>query len=268
MDNVRNIAWLLMRVQLNKLSTFIFWIGLPIIFTFILSQQLVEQTSTPEIQILSIITANNSSVSVSLAQTPLLDAEFNKSTPGMMVMFTLIFMLNNAVSLIWERDQGTLRRLQVLPLNRSSIIIGKLVGTYLMGILQLIVLAMSNLLIFDLFQQVNLFGLLIMILVFGFTAASLGMLIAAISRSQEQASALTLILVFCISALGGAWWPLEVVPGYMQSLATALPTYWALNGFHQVMYAGAALADIVKPLLILTGFGVLFLFAGISKFKY
>lgn len=268
MNSVINIAWLLIRVQLNKLSTFLFWLGLPIIFTFLLSQQLPGQSIESDIPILSVVHSNNLNLQISFSVMPLIEKNFSQNISGMMVMFTLIFMLTNAASLIWEKDHGTLRRFQVLPINKNNVIIGKLLGTYLMGIIQLTILALSNLFMFDLFAKVNLVGLVLMILIFGFTAASLGMLIASIARSQDHASALTLIVVLCISALGGAWWPIEFVPQYMQSLAQIFPTYWALEGFHQVMYLGNSSTSITQVFLLLIAFGICFLLMGIYKFKY
>ena len=103
MDNIRNIAWLLMRVQLNKKSTFIFWLGLPIVFTFLSSQQLSETTNYQNIPILSVAENTEPKVSVILALKPMVEKDYQQNQSGMMVMFTLIFMLTNAISLIWER---------------------------------------------------------------------------------------------------------------------------------------------------------------------
>jgi ABC-2 type transport system permease protein len=238
-----------------------------------MAQQTGGNETAQAVPLFSMVAQNEAEVLISLTQTSsdkvLADAAmYNKSTSGMMVMFTLIFMLTSAASLIWERELGTLRRLQVMPLQNHQILLGKMLGVYCMGVVQLLVLALSNLLMFDLFSQVNLVGMLVMILVFGFTAAGLGMLIAALARSLEQASALTLILVICISALGGAWWPLELVSQMMQTVATAFPTYWALNGFYQVMHLGAGVADILLPLSVLFGFGGIFLAIGLYKFKF
>lgn len=260
-----HIAYLLMYVQINKLSTFFFWLALPIIFTFLLAQQtgVVDSSTIPLLSVMD----ESREVIINLEQGFTSYPEDNKKTSGMMVMFTLIFMLSSAASLIWERDQGTLRRLKVMSVSNTNIIMGKLLGAYIMGIAQLLVLAISNILMFDLIATVNLFSLLMVILIFGFSAVSLGMLIASMARTQEQASALTLIVVFCISALGGAWWPLAVVPEYMQSIATALPTYWALTGFYQTMHVGVNTQQIIQPLLMLLGFGVLFLVIGLYRFK-
>ena len=62
-------------------------------------------------------------------------------------------------------------------------------------------------------------ALVVMIVSFAFSITSLGMLVAGVARTYAQANALANILMYSIAALGGAWWPIEIVPSWMQQLA-------------------------------------------------
>lgn len=269
-----SIAWLLIRVQLKRPSTFVFWIALPIIFTLIVSQRGAADNTDVAGLLMSVITEHGERT-ISLVETNKAIVSTSgthesvvQSSPGMMVMFTLLFMLTSASTIIWEKSVGTWRRLQVMPMRRSTILFGKLLGVYILGLLQLTVLAISNMVIFGNYDNVNFAALAAVILVFGFTAACLGMAVASLTKTLEQASIVTLILVMCISALGGAWWPLDAVPDYMQSVAFALPTYWALNGFSQVLQFGDGIIAIVPQLLALLAFGGFFLIIGLFSLRW
>jgi hypothetical protein len=60
------------------------------------------------------------------------------------------------------------------------------------------------------------------------------------------------------AALGGCWWPLEVVSEPLQAVALALPTGWATTALHGTISFGRGLDGVIIPLAVLLGFGVLF----------
>ena len=67
--------------------------------------------------------------------------------------------------------------------------------------------------------------------------------------------------------LGGAWWPVEIRPGFMQSLATAFPSYWAMQGFVDLILRQAGLAQVAPAILVLSAFGLVFLSLGVLLFR-
>jgi len=75
-------------------------------------------------------------------------------------------------------------------------------------------------------------------------------------------------LVLPMSALGGLWFSIELMPGYMQSIAHVLPTYHAQNAFTGVIMRGKDLAAIAPSLLVLAGFAIAVLVAGLLLFKW
>jgi ABC-2 type transport system permease protein len=59
------------------------------------------------------------------------------------------------------------------------------------------------------------------------------------------------------AALGGCWWPLEIAPPALKTVALCLPTGWALAALHQLISFGSGFGAVVKPLAVLSGFGAL-----------
>ena len=71
-----------------------------------------------------------------------------------------------------------------------------------------------------------------------------------------------------LASLGGAWWPIEIVPTWMQKIALMLPTGWAMRGFQDIIVRGLGLQEILLEAVVLIGFGLLFLSIGIWRFRY
>jgi ABC-2 type transport system permease protein len=186
----------------------------------------------------------------------------------MLVTFGLVFMLSGATILVAEREQGTLRRLLVLPLGKAGILAGKLSGIWAAGLAQAAVLITAGALAFHVNWGRSPAALALMVLAFGFSIASLGMLIAALSRTYAQANALVNILMYSIAALGGAWWPSEIMPAWMQGVAKAVPTYWAMQGFSNIITGGLGLQAVLPQAAALVVFGGLFLVVGVRRFRY
>ena len=192
----------------------------------------------------------------------------NQTSPGMMVMFALFLAIGGGATLILEREQGTLRRLIVMPMHKATILIGKLLGIYIAGFLQIAILILAGAFLFSVNWGQSPTALVLMGLSFALASTSLGMLIAALARTYAQTDALSPILVMSLASLGGAWWPLEIVPRWMQTLGHALPTAWAMDGFHDIITRGLGVKAVLPEVAVLLGFAALFLIIGVWRFRY
>ncbi len=193
---------------------------------------------------------------------------FEQSSPGMLVTFALVSILNGAIVLIIEREQGTLRRLLVMPMRKGGILAGKLLAIFAAGLIQAAILILVGQLAFGVNWGQAPLALVLLLLAFSFSVTSLGMLIAGVARTYAQANALANILMYSIAALGGAWWPIEITPAWMQRLAQVTPTYWAMQGFSDIITRGLGVGAILPELAALVGFGVAFMAVGVWRFRY
>jgi ABC-type multidrug transport system permease subunit len=65
-----------------------------------------------------------------------------------------------------------------------------------------------------------------------------------------------------LAALGGCWWPSEIMPRWLWQSAHALPTAWAMDGFHALISFGYGIESVMLPASALFGFGLLFSIIG------
>jgi ABC-2 type transport system permease protein len=153
-------------------------------------------------------------------------------------------------------------------MRKAAIMFGKLGGIYVAGLVQAAILIGAGALLFGVPWGQAPVALLVMVLSFSFSITSLGMLIAGVARTYAQANALANILMYTVAALGGAWWPIEVVPGWMQQLAKFTPTYWAMQGFQDIIVRGLGLAAVLPNATLLLLFGAVYLSIGLWRFRY
>ncbi len=191
-----------------------------------------------------------------------------QSSPGMLVTFALVFLLNGAGVIILERTQGTLRRLLVMPMRKGVILSGKLVGIFVAGLMQAAILILAGQFLFGVNWGQSPVALVLMVLATTFAITSMGMMIAGVARTFAQAAALSNILMYSIAAIGGAWWPIEITPSWMQQIARATPTFWAMQGYNDIITRGLGAVAVLPEVAILLGFGIAFLTMGIWRFRY
>jgi ABC-2 type transport system permease protein len=104
--------------------------------------------------------------------------------------------------------------------------------------------------------------------VFALSLSAFGMAVTAVSRTMNQLNAVATVGGFAMAMLGGALVPVSAMPGWAQAIAPVLPSYWAMKGFRSVVLEGGGVSDIVVPVLMLIGFGLLFTVLAAAKFRF
>ena len=210
-------------------------------------------------------------VEVTIESTASSLAEFSAFTqyvPGFAVMFLLFTTVQiGSVSLIKEQEAGTLRRLVTAPISRVEIIGGKIASTFIRGFVQLTVLMYFGNVVFDLDLGSDTLALLILIAAITLASTGLGLLVAVLVKTADQADSVSLLLVLIMSAVGGSWWPLFIEPQFMQDMAHFTITAWAMEGFYDLIYFDLGLAGIVEEVGILVLMMIIFFGIAISQFK-
>lgn len=192
---------------------------------------------------------------------------FGQSIPGMGSMFVMFAVFGCIPILIRERAQWTLQRLVVLPLRRSQILGGKVLAYFSMGIIQYtIVFAMA------VFTGTRLgtdpLALALVMGSFTFCVTGLGLFLATILRTQQQADGVTLLLSMTLAPLGGAWWPLEIVPHWMQLVGRISPVSWAMEGYRSLIFFNGNVTTILPYVAVLLVMGAGLFALGVRGFSY
>ncbi len=177
---------------------------------------------------------------------------FEQAIPGTMVMFTLIVLLTSgAVTVISERRLGVLRRLATTPISRGSIILGKWTCRLLLSFVQIGFAMLAGSLLFGMRWGNDLPMVLLVLAGWGGLCASLALLLGSLASTEGQAIAVGVLTGNVLGALGGCWWPIEIAPPWMQSLAICLPSGWAMDAMHRLISFRAGAASALPHVLIL-----------------
>jgi ABC-2 type transport system permease protein len=99
-------------------------------------------------------------------------------------------------------------------------------------------------------------------------ANGLGLLVAAIGKTEAQVNGLAVLLAIILSALGGMMVPVFVMPGFMQTLAQFTPHAWALAGYHDVIIPGLGIREVLGETAVNFGFAGLFFLVALWRFRF
>jgi ABC-2 type transport system permease protein len=174
-----------------------------------------------------------------------------RSVGGWAMQFLLFALTASATSLFHEKEHGLLQRLLSTPVSRAQILWSKFLYGATLGLVQLVVLFVAGRFLYGIDVEHHL-GLLALVCLFAAAACtSFGMLLAAVSPSPEAARGLGTMLILLMSALGGAWFPVSIMPEFFQSISKLTLVYWSMEGFQQVLWANASFSEILPTLGIL-----------------
>lgn len=170
---------------------------------------------------------------------------------GWAMQFLLFALSAAATALFYERDHGIFHRILAGPVSRSQILWSKFVYGVCIGMLQLITLFLAGRILYGIDVEHHI-GFLLLVCAFAAAACTaFGMLLAAISPSPEAASGLATFLILLMCAVGGAWFPVTLMPEFIQQASKFTLVYWAMEGFAQVLWANATLLELLPTLGIL-----------------
>ncbi len=186
---------------------------------------------------------------------------------GWAIQFLLFALSASATSLFRERDAGIFQRLLAAPVTRAHILWSKFLYGVALGLVQLVVLFVASGWLYGIEVMPHL-PLLALVCVFAAAACtSFGMLLAAISPSQEAAGGLATFLIMFMSAIGGAWFPISLMPAFIQQFSKLTLVYWSMEGFSAVLWAGQSLVQLLPILGILGGITVAVMSLAVWRFN-
>ncbi len=179
-------------------------------------------------------------------------------------MFFMIIIISG--SMITERLGGSWTRLQLIPGSFSHILIGKMLFYVILGSLQFYMMLLVGIYLMPLFDlpSLQLGGSSLLLFVFviciSTCATTFGLLIGSIFKTTNQALPVAAISVVILSAIGGVWVPVEVLPDSLQAISTLSPMRWGLEGINNLLLRNCGWRELVLPIGILLGGSIITLF--------
>jgi ABC-type multidrug transport system permease subunit len=181
---------------------------------------------------------------------------FDHTVPGTTVQFIMMMvMIYGGITVMEDRKRGILARLLYSPLSPGALFRAKLLGRWLMGLLQALMLFAVG----KAFFKLNLGNAplaLLVIGVFALAMAALSVFIGSVVTKEDLIIGLSVLPANTFAALGGCWWPNEIVPPAVRAVARISPAYWAMDALHQLTFFQGGFAQIVPALAVLGALAV------------
>ncbi len=188
--------------------------------------------------------------------------------PGIIgVLLSMTMVIVASVAVVRERERGTLEQLIVTPINKTSLILGKMVPFLLVGYVQMTVILLVGKLLFD----VPIAGSVPQLYLgaFPFVVASLGvgLLVSTAVRNQAQAMQLGFLYLLPNILLSGFMFPRAAMPEAAQWIGAALPLTYFLTVLRGILLKGVELASLGVELAALSGFAVVLVALSVLRFQ-
>jgi ABC-2 type transport system permease protein len=190
-----------------------------------------------------------------------------RSVGGWAMMFLLFTITGSATSLLDEKKSGVMIRILSAPVTRTHILWSKYLFNMSLGIIQLFVMFLFGYVIFNIDIFSNLLNLLLIILAASTACTAFGMLLASLVNTPRQANGWGTFIILMMSAVGGAWFPVSLMPESIQFFSKLTIVYWSVEGFLAVLWRGAGFMDIWYYIAILFGISIVINILSVYKFK-
>ncbi len=195
------------------------------------------------------------------------------AVPGFTVLFCFLTAQVTALSIHSEKKIGTFRRLLAAPLSRAELLGGKLVPNLILVLLQIAVIFAVGVWVMpslglEKISPGNLPALAAVSVLVALSSTTLGVLIAALARTEGQIGGIAALVLWVAGALGGAFIPQFAMGNFLSSVGKVTPHYWAINAFTDIIVRGQGLADVTQQIGVLAIFAVLFFAIGAWRFRF
>lgn len=189
-------------------------------------------------------------------------------------LFAVFFIaVSLSVNLIGEREKGILYRIQTVS-SMSSFIVSKFIVYLVVCMIQFLLIVGMGIYLFPLlglpgFVPGTHFLLLLVVMLFSAAAAiGYGMLIAFVFNTQQQASQFGAISIVVLSAIGGIWIPVFLMPKTLRLISGCSPLNWGISACYDLLLRNASLIDVLPKCLELFAFALICSGVSLLLIKY
>ena len=186
--------------------------------------------------------------------------------PGIVTMFVLFALTLSARAIVEERKKGTLERLLTTRLSVGQLFVGKFLAGVSRGFVQTLILLALAYIVFQIFTPLTFIQSLVIVLIFAAAASALGMIIAAIARSEDGATWIAVFFTMIMVMLGGTFFEVGEGSVFYTISQFSINTY-ANSALNTVIAEGGSLANLGLELGVMAGVAVVGLILSRVFFK-
>lgn len=196
------------------------------------------------------------------------------AVPGFTVLFVFLTSQTTARSIYDEKRVGSFRRLLAAPISRAELLLGKMVPNVIASLIQVVVIFGFGLLVLPLLGQAPLrlgnspVALVLVSVLMAFCSSSLGVLVAALARTENQIGGISAVILWAMGVLGGSMIPVFFLERFLGPVMRLVPHYWANRAYTDLLVRGAGLGEVLPQMGALLGFTAVFLTVGLWRFDF
>jgi ABC-2 type transport system permease protein len=188
--------------------------------------------------------------------------------PGLLaIILTFTLLQFTSVAIVRERELGTLEQLQVTPVTRTQLILGKLLPFILIGYVQLTLTVLLMRFLFG----IPIIGSVTLLYAVGFlfiaAVLGLGMLLSTIAQTQRQAQQLSLMFLLPFVFLSGYVFPIDGMPPVFQAVSRVIPARYFIEVVRGIVLRGAGVRELWEPIAWLAFYAVAIIALAVFRFR-
>ena len=205
---------------------------------------------------------------VKLLYNPQMKSVYN-FVPGVMgLILMLICAMMTSVSIVREKEMGTMEVLLVSPVRPIFIILSKAVPYFVLSFVNLTTILLLSVYVLHVPVAGSLPWLVTVSLLFIFVSLSLGLLISTLTQTQVAAMLVSgLVLMMPTMLLSGMIFPVESMPWVLQGISAAIPARWYIQAVRKLMIQGVDVVNVFTEVGVLLGMAVVLVTVSLKKFK-
>lgn len=207
-------------------------------------------------------------VHIKLLYNPQMKSAYNFVPAIMGMLLLLICAMMTSVSIVREKERGTMEVLLVSPVRPLTVIAAKAVPYLLLAFLVLVVILTLSFAVLKVPLAGSLFWIVVVSILYILLALSLGLLISNVAKTQFVALLVSaMVLLLPTVMLSGMLFPVESMPPVLQWIAAVVPPRYYIQAMRKLMIMGVGVGEVLPEVLVLLAMTLLLLLVAMRKFK-
>ncbi len=212
--------------------------------------------------------ADGGAVNTKLLYNPQMKSAYNFVPAIMGMLLMLVCAMMTSISIVREKEKGTMEVLLVSPVKPIMVIVAKAVPYLVLAFFILIIILLMARFVLDVPLAGSLVWILVVSVIYILLALSLGLLISNVAKTQLVALLLSaMVLLLPIVMLSGMLFPVESMPKVLQWISAIIPPRYYIEAMRKLMIMGVGIGAVLKEVAVLAGMTVFLLAVALKKFN-